>query len=238
MITPSVQTTYSNRLDGLPERERPLRRVADAPTACNLVELLAALIGGPRQIETAEALIAHFGSLRRIHKASPGELADVRGIGQQTAARLASALELGRRLAVETDDEHPAITSPAEAAALIQYDMSLLEQEEMWILLLNTRNRLIAIHKLYRGSVNCAQVRIGEIFKAAIRANATSIIVAHAHPSGDPTPSPDDVALTRAIVQAGKLIDIECIDHIICGRASAGRPTGFVSLKERGLGFS
>jgi len=99
---------------------------------------------------------------------------------------------------------------------------------------LNTRNRLIEIDKLYRGSTNSSQVRVGEVFKAAIRRNATSIVVAHCHPSGDPTPSPDDVAVTRAIVQAGKTLDIELEDHIVCGR----NPARFVSLKERGLGFA
>lgn len=223
------------RADALPLRERPVHRVAEAPTACNVIELLSALVGGPRQIETAEALLARYGSLRAIRMASASEIAtSVHGIGQQTAARLVSALELGRRLAVEVEDERPLIHSPADAANLIQYDMSLLEQEEMWVLLLNTRNRLIEIDKLYRGSTNSSQVRVGEVFKAAIRRNATSIVVAHCHPSGDPTPSPDDVAVTRAIVQAGKTLDIDVLDHIVCGR----NPTRYVSLKERGLGFS
>jgi len=223
------------RAETLPLRERPLHRVAEAPAACNVIELLSALVGGPRQIETAEALLAHYGSLRAIRMASAGEItASVRGIGQQTAARLVSALELGRRLAVEVEDEHPLIHSPADAANLIQYDMACLEQEELWVLLLNTRNRLFEIDRLYRGSTNSSQVRVGEIFKAAIRRNATSIIVAHSHPSGDPTPSPDDVAVTRAIVQAGKTLDITVLDHLICGR----NPTRYVSMKERGLGFS
>lgn len=104
----------------------------------------------------------------------------------------------------------------------------------MWVLLLNTRNRLIEIEKLYRGSTNSSQVRVGEVFKDAIRRNATSILVAHNHPSGDATPSPDDVAVTRAMVSAGKILDINVLDHIVCGR----NPTRFVSLKERGLGFS
>lgn len=222
------------RAEALPLRERPIHRVAEEPSACNVVELLAALIGGPRQIEIAEALLKRFGSLRAVRMASASEIASVHGIGQQTAARLVSALELGRRLAVEVEDERPIIHSPADAVALIQYDMSLLEQEEMWVLLLNTRNRLIEIEKLYRGSTNSSQVRVGEVFKDAIRRNATSILVAHNHPSGDATPSPDDVAVTRAMVSAGKILDINVLDHIVCGR----NPTRFVSLKERGLGFS
>ena len=98
-------------------------------------------------------------------------------------------------------------------------------------MLLDTRNRVQDVITIYRGSVNSSQVRIGEVFKSAIRRNAVNLIVVHNHPSGDPTPSPDDVALTRAIVQAGKLLDVDVLDHLVIGR---GR---FVSLKERGLGF-
>ncbi len=217
----------------LPPRERPAHRVAEAPAACNMVELLSALIGGPRQIEIAEALLNHFGSLRAIRQASVGEITVLRGIGKQTAVRLVSALELGCRLAVEVEEEHPPIHGPADAAALIQHEMSLLDHEELWVLLLNTRNRLIEIDRLYRGSTNSSQVRVGEVFKAAIRRNATSIIVAHSHPSGEVLPSPDDIVVTRALVQAGKILDTPLLDHLICGRY----PTGFLSMKEKGLGF-
>ena len=109
--------------------------------------------------------------------------------------------------------------------------MSVLEQEHLRVLLLDTRNHLMDIVEVYKGSVNSSQVHVGEIFKAAVRRNAPSIIVVHNHPSGDPTPSPDDVAVTRALVQAGKLLDVEVLDHLVIGQ---GR---FVSLKERGLGF-
>jgi DNA repair protein RadC len=111
------------------------------------------------------------------------------------------------------------------------YEMSALEQEELRTVLLDVRNRVLETVTLYRGSVSSSQVRVGELFKAAVRRNASNIIVVHNHPSGDPTPSPDDVALTRAIVQAGKLLDIDVLDHLVIGR---GR---WVSLKERGLGF-
>jgi DNA repair protein RadC len=223
--------TTPGSLAYLPGRDQPIRRVAETPGACNTIELLATLIGGPRQVEVANALLAHYRSLGALRQASAAEIATaIHGIGKQTAARLVSALELGARLATEAVDERPAIHSPADIAALVQYEMGLLEQEEMWILLLDTRNRLIGIDKLYRGSVNSSQVRVGEIFKAAIRRNATAVAVVHNHPSTDPTPSPDDVAVTRAITQAGKLVDIDCLDHIVIARDR------HVSLKERGLG--
>jgi DNA repair protein RadC len=228
------QLTFLNvpaSLAYLPQRDHPTRRVAETPGACNTIELLATLIGGPRQVEVANALLAHYRTLAAIRQASATEIAlAVRGVGSKTAARLISALELGTRLATEAADERPAIHSPADIAALVQQDMGLLEQEELWVLLLDTRNRLIGIDKLYRGSANSSQIRVGEIFKAAIRRNATAIAVVHNHPSSDPSPSPDDVAVTRAISEAGKLVDITLLDHLVIGREK------FVSLKERGLG--
>ena len=109
--------------------------------------------------------------------------------------------------------------------------MAALEQEHLRVILLDIRNRVLEVVDVYRGSVNSSQVRVGEVFRAAIRRNAPALIVVHNHPSGDPTPSPDDVAVTRAMVQAGKLLDVELLDHIVIGQ---GR---WVSLKERGLGF-
>jgi DNA repair protein RadC len=220
------------RLARLPAPEQPVRRVSEQPSACNRVELLAALIGGSNQVETAEQLLAAFGSLRAMAAATPDELAAVRGVGPQRAVRVLAALELGVRLAVEVPEERPTIHSPTDAAALVLPEMSALEQEHLRVILLDTRNRVLEIAGVYQGSLNSAQVRIGEIFRPAIRRNAAALIVTHNHPSGDPTPSPDDVTVTRAIVQAGKLLDIQALDHLI---VAGGR---FISLKERGLGFS
>jgi len=220
------------RLKTLPLRDQPAYKVASNPLACNLSELLASVIGGAQQIETAEALMATYtGDIQRIYKASAEELAHVPGIGQTTAIRLKAALALAFRLH-EPRDEMPTINSPADAAALVQYEMSLLENEQMRVMLLNTRNRVIDTITIYHGSVNSSQVRVGEVFKPAIQRNAPALIVIHNHPSGDPTPSPDDVTVTRAIVQAGKLLDIELLDHLVIGG------NRFISLKERGLGFS
>jgi len=220
------------RLARLPAPEQPSRRVAERPSACNRVELLAALIGGPNQIETAERLLAAFGSLRAMASANPDELAAVKGVGPQTAVRVRAALELGVRLAGETPEERPAIHGPADAAALVLPEMSALEQECLRVILLDTRNRVLDIVGVYQGSLNSAQVRVGEIFRPAIRRNAAALIVVHNHPSTDLSPSHDDVAVTRAILQAGELLDISLLDHLIVG---GGR---FVSLKERNLGFS
>ena len=216
----------------LPLREQPAYRLTHNPDTCNLTELLAVLVGGAQQIEIAEALLDRFGSIRRLHQAHLTEIAGVKGIGQGTALRLKAALEIGKRAILETVDERPAIHQPADAAALLQYEMSLLDQEYLMVMLLDTRNRVIDIVEAYHGSLNSSQVRVAELFKPAIQRNAAAILILHNHPSTDPTPSPDDVAVTRAIAQVGSLLDIPLIDHIVLG--GNGR---YVSLKERGVAF-
>jgi DNA repair protein RadC len=217
----------------MPLREQPAYRITQNAAACNLTELMAAVIGGQKQIETAQALLAHFnGDIRRLYQAHPAELAKVKGINQTTAIRIKAALNLGQRLN-QPGEERPTINSPADAAALVQYEMGLLEKEHLRTLLMDRRNHVMDIVEIYQGSVSSSQVRVGEIFQAAVGRMASAIIVCHNHPAGDPTPSPDDVAVTRAIVQAGKLLDIELMDHLVIGQG--GR---WVSLKERGLGFN
>lgn len=225
-------TKYIPKHKLLPLRERPVERVSARADACTIVELLAAILGGPQPIETADALLAHFnGRLSDLRRAPAHEIADIPGIGQQNAARIKAAVELGLRLTLNTEEDRPTIHSPADAAAMLQHEMSALEQEHLRVILLDTRNRVIDIVEIYHGSLNSAQVRVAELFKPAIQRMSAAIILVHNHPSGDPTPSPDDVAVTRAVVQAGKLLDIDTLDHLVIGR---GR---FVSLKERGLGF-
>lgn len=219
------------RLKTLPLREQPAYRVSQNASACSQIELLAAVIGGPKQIEIAEALLGHFqGDLHRVYQAHVTEIANVRGIGQNTAARIKAALNLGLRLSLPIE-ERPTINSPGDAAALVQPEMSLLETEHLRVILLDTRNHVLDIVEVYQGSVNSSQVRVGEVFKQAVRRNSAAVIICHNHPSGDPTPSPDDVAVTRAFVQAGKLLDTEVLDHLVLGKR-------WVSMKERGLGFS
>ncbi len=221
----------------LKEEERPRERLAKlGPQSLSTAELLAILLRvgmvGETAVQVGQRLLQTFGGISGIHRASFDELSNQKGIKLAKAAQIKAAIELGRRLVLESPEERPIVHSPADAAELVQYEMSALEQEELRVLLLDTRNRVQHIETVYRGSVNSSQVRVAEIFKAAIRRNATNLIVIHNHPSGDPTPSPDDVAITRAILQAGELLDVKLLDHIIIG---SGR---IVSLKERGLGFS
>jgi DNA repair protein RadC len=232
------RTIYSNyRMAELDLTERPRERLASlGAQALSNAELLAILlrtgVPGENSIQVSQRLLQTFGGLRGLQGITFDELVKQHGMGEAKAAQIKAAIELGRRLTLESPQERPIINSPADAAALIQYEMSALEQEHLRVFLLDTRNHLLDIAEVYKGSVNSAQVRVGEVFKAAIRRNAPAIIVAHNHPSGDPTPSPDDVAVTRALVQAGKLMGIDVLDHLVIGN---GR---YVSLKERGLGFT
>jgi DNA repair protein RadC len=224
------------RITDLHETERPRERLASlGPQALSNAELLAILlrvgVTGENAVQVGQRLLQAFNGLGGLHRAPFEELCDQHGIGEAKAAQIKAAIELGRRLTLESPEDRPVINSPADAAALVQYEMAALEQEHLRVLLLDTRNHVLDIVEVYKGSVNSSQVRVGEIFKVAVRRNATALIVVHNHPSGDPTPSPDDVAVTRAIVQAGKLLDVDVLDHLVIGQ---GR---WVSLKERGLGF-
>ena len=225
------------RITDLQETDRPRERLAAlGPQALSNAELIAILlrvgVPGENAVQVGQRLLQKFGGIGGLHRAPFVELCRQHGIAEAKAAQIKAAIELGRRLTLEAPEERPAINSPADAAALVQYEMSALEQEHLRVLLLDRRNRVLEVVEVYRGSVNSSQVRVGEVFKEAIRKNASGIVVVHNHPSGDPTPSPDDVAVTRAIVQAGKLVDVDVLDHLVIGQ---GR---WVSLKERGLGFA
>ncbi len=234
MTESNSKPTY--RIADLHESDRPRERLASlGPQALTNAELIAILlrvgVPGENAVEVGQRLLQKFIGLRGLHRAPLSELTDQHGIGEAKAAQIKAAIELGRRLTLESPEERPAINSPADAASLVQYEMSALEQEHLRVILLDRRNRVLEILEVYKGSVNSSQVRVGELFKDAIRTNASALIIVHNHPSGDPTPSPDDVAVTRAIVQAGKLLDIDVIDHLVIGQEK------WVSLKERGLGF-
>jgi DNA repair protein RadC len=179
----------------------------------------------------AEKLLARHDGLPGLAQATIQELCQDKGVGEAKAIQVKAALELGRRLLVAAPHERPQIRQPADAANLLMAEMSLLAQEHLRTVLLDSRNRVISIPTIYVGSLNAASVRVGEVFREAIRASSAAMIVVHNHPSGDPTPSPEDVQVTRQIVEAGSLLNIDVLDHLIIGRQR------FVSMKERGLGF-
>ena len=201
-------------LNALPLNETPAYRVSYKPDACSVLELLAVIIGGNKQVEIAQDLLSHFGSLETLSKATIHEIREIRGIGTSRASCIKAAVECGRRMLSLPGKDVERFRTPDEAAGRVRHYMETLEQEHMLVLILNTRNQLIGEPvEVYKGSLNSSLVRISEIFRPAIRANAAAIIIVHNHPSGDPTPSPEDVAVTKSIVDAGKLIDIEVLDR-------------------------
>lgn len=224
------------RIKDLATSDRPRERLASLGAgALSSAELVAILLRtgteGLNAVQLGQKLLMDYGGLPGLHRLSYDELRTQPGIGPAKAAQLKAAVELGRRLASADPEELPTIQSPEDAASLLLYEMGALEQEHLRVLLLDTRNRLIQIVEVYRGSLNSSLIRVGEIFRDAVRMNAAAIIVAHNHPSGDPAPSPEDLSVTKAIIGAGKMLDIEVLDHLIIGK------NRFVSLKSQGLGF-
>jgi DNA repair protein RadC len=227
---------YHVTIHDMPTGERPRERLQHyGPEALSTAELMAILLRtgsqGENVLALATRLLVHFSGLGGLARASFSELSAIKGVGQAKAAQLKAGLEIGRRLLITAPDQRPQISSPTDAANLLMLEMGHLEQEHLRVLLLDTKNRVLASPTIYKGSVNTSLIRIAELFREAIRHNSTAIIVAHNHPSGDPTPSPEDVHVTRQMAEAGKLLDVEVLDHLVIGR---GR---YVSLRERGLGF-
>ena len=221
--------------DMLPD-DRPRERLMQVGAAAlSSAELIAILFRtgtrGENVVRVAERLLARFGGLPGLMRASAKEYTQVHGVGEVKAVELKAALELGRRAMIATPEERPRVSSPSDAANLLMSEMSYLEQEHLRVILLDTRNRVLATPTIYVGSLNTSVVRLAEVFKPAIKENAAAIIVVHNHPSGDPSPSPEDIRVTRELVQAGKLLDIGVLDHLVIGHHR------YVSLKERGLGF-
>jgi DNA repair protein RadC len=237
--TPTLQTSLFPlpKSHPLPIREflptdQPRHRLAhQGASALSDAELLAVITGVPC-LETAQRLLIAAGGLRGLLTLSTVELQQlVSGISVGRAAQLKAAIELGTRVARGEHMARRQVKSPSDIADLLLLEMSHLDQEHLRTVLLDTKNRIQAISTVYIGSLNASMVRVGEVFKTAVKLNSAALIVAHNHPSGDATPSPEDVLVTRQIVSAGKLLDVDVLDHIVVGHGS------WVSLRERGLGF-
>ncbi|MBC7260290.1 MAG: DNA repair protein RadC [Chloroflexi bacterium] len=227
---------YHPRIKEMPTSERPRERLMHyGAGALSNAELLAIVlragVRGQNVLELAQSLLTRFGGLRGLARASARELAALKGVGEAKASQVLAALELGKRMSVESPAERPQIQSPRDVVNLVQADMSLLEQEHLRVLLLDAKNRVQETKTVYVGRLDGVDVRLGDLFRDAVRTGAAAMVVVHNHPSGDPTPSREDVQITAQIRQAGDMLGITLLDHVIIG---GGR---FVSLKERGLGF-
>ncbi|MDQ3855035.1 MAG: DNA repair protein RadC [Chloroflexota bacterium] len=220
-----------------PETDRPRERLKAVGAAyLSDAELLAILlrvgIKGENVTDLSRRLLAQHRGLTGLAAADFGELAAQRGVGEAKACSIKAALELGRRLLTAAPEQRKQISSPDDVADILILEMAHLEQEQMRVLHLNTKHQLIAMIEVYKGSLNSAPIRAADIFKGAVRNNAASVILAHNHPSGDPTPSPQDARTTELLVEAGRLLDIEVLDHLVVGR------TECVSMRRRRLGFT
>ena len=223
----------------VPHDERPRERLRDrGAQALSNSELLAILLRVGRRNESvvtmSTRLLRDIGGLKGLHQATFDELARQPGMAIAKTAQIKAALELGRRLQVEAPEQRPVISGPEDVYNVVGSDMVLLDHEELRVLVLDTKNHVVHIESLYRGTVNSSHVRTAEVFREAVRRNQPGIIIVHNHPSGDPTPSSDDERTTRQLIEAGNALDIKVLDHIIVAHSEGVR---FASMREMRLGF-
>ena len=223
----------------LPSEERPRERLAAlGAEALRTAELLAILLRtgmkGVSAVQVADQLMQRFGSLDRLACASLDELQQTKGIGRDKAVALKAAFVLAQRLVAEMHRELPVLDTPERIADLLREDNRQATVECFQVVLLNTRRRLIRVERISQGTLDTLLVHPREVFRAAITANAAFIVIAHNHPSGDPSPSEADVKVTRDLIRAGQLLRIEVLDHLILGKRTVERPKDYVSLRELG----
>jgi DNA repair protein RadC len=213
-------------------RERLERRGAAGLSAPELIGLIWA--SGTRSMDAmsmAEEALIRLDGLSGLALAGPAELRSLPGVGPVRAAQLAAAFELGRRALADWPVGRWTIRAPRDLADRLLPEMGRLEREELRVVLLSSKNTVLSVERVYQGNVSAALVRVGELFRDAVRRHAAGLIVVHNHPSGDPTPSPDDLHLTAEAVAAGRLLDVPVLDHLILGHDA------FVSLRDRGVSF-
>jgi DNA repair protein RadC len=233
---PAIRASRPLALREIPLAERPRERLQMRGAAgLTAAELIALVWGsgsrGINAVDLAETALSRLDGLSGLARASTHELQEVPGVGPARAAQLEGAFELGRRLLADWPVGRWQIRSPRDVADRLVLQMGRLEREELRAVLLNTKNAVLRVATVYQGNVSSSLVRVGELFRDAVRWNATSIILVHNHPSGDPTPSPDDLHLTAEALAAGRLLDIELLDHVVIGHDA------YVSLRDRGVSF-
>lgn len=228
--------SYHPTVKEMPADDRPreklrLRGAASLSTAELLAIVLNTGVKGLTVIDLARRLLVDHDGLSGLVRTDFDELRRVHGLGEAKASKLKAALELARRLSAAQPQDRPQIKSPEDVFLLLGSEMSVLDQEQLRVLLLDTKNRVMRTVTVYQGSVNSAQVRVAELFRDAVRLNAPSVILAHNHPSGDPEPSRADAQVTRDACRAGELLGIDVVDHVVIGDQR------FCSLRREGTGF-
>ncbi|WP_017185565.1 RadC family protein [Alkalibacillus haloalkaliphilus] len=217
----------------VPESDRPRERLIEVgPQALSNQELIAILIGsgskGQSALSLATRLLKHFEGLLLLRDASINELTSINGIGVAKAVQLMAALEIGKRIHTYKTSDQYVIKSPEDGANFLMEDLRGLKQEHFVALYLNTKNQIIHRRTIFIGSLNSSIVHPREVFKEAIKHSAASVICAHNHPSGDPSPSNEDVHVTRRLYESGKVVGIELLDHLVIGDHK------YISMKEKG----
>ena len=220
----------------VPLTERPRERMALRGAAgLTTGELIALIWGsgsrGRSAVDLAEDALAAHDGLTGLARATDVELAGLAGIGAARAAQLIAAFELGRRLLADWPSGRWSIRGPRDIADRLVLQMGRLEREELRVVILDTKNHVLRVATVYQGNVSASLVRVGELYRDAVRLNAAGIILVHNHPSGDPTPSPDDLHLTAEALAAGRMLDIQLLDHLVIGHDA------YVSMRDRGVAF-
>lgn len=207
--------------------------------ALRTAELIAILLRtgtkGVSAIHVADQLLARFPTLDELARASLQDLAKTKGIGRDKAIALKSAFTLAQRMAREIRAELPLMETPEQVANILREEYRQVSVETFKVILLNRRNRLIRIENVSQGTVDSILIHPREVFRHAVAANATGIILAHNHPSGDPTPSSADLAATGDIVRAGQVLKIDVLDHVIIGARTDKRAQDYFSIRQSGL---
>ncbi|WP_174520320.1 RadC family protein [Neobacillus fumarioli] len=216
-----------------PLDERPRERfIHHGPQSLSNHELIAILLRTGTKDESvlqlANRLLSHFEGLRQLKNATLEEITEIKGIGSAKAIQILAAVEIGRRIANSTFNDRYVIRSPEDGAKYVMNDMRFLPQEHFVCLYLNTKNQVIHKQAVFIGSLNASIVHPREVYREALKRSAASIIAVHNHPSGDPTPSREDIEVTKRLAECGKIIGIDLLDHLIIG------DNKFVSLKEKG----
>ena len=231
-----IEKPYNPMIRDMPADMRPRERLiglgAGSLSNSDLIAILLRTgVKGENVLSLSDKLLSKLGGISGLSDATIGDMCDLRGISEAKACQVVAAVELGKRAASMNPQNRPSISSPEDVHNLVGVEMSQLTQEKLRVLLLNTKNRVMAMRDVYQGTVNSASIRVAEILRPAVRENCPFMIVIHNHPSGDPTPSPEDILVTRRLNQSAEMMDIELLDHIIIGQQS------FVSMKQRNLGF-
>ena len=229
----SVTPLLNMKIHEVHVADRPRERlIRQGSKSLSNQELIAILLGTGTKNESvltvASRVLLNFEKLHNLKHATLEEITDIKGIGEAKAVLLLAAIELGRRLASKDVEERFTIRSPEDAATYLMQDMTSLQQEHFVCLFLNVKNQVLHKQTIFVGSLNASIVHPREIFREAVKRSAASLICAHNHPSGVPTPSPEDIDVTNRLYEAGKIVGVDLLDHVIIGDHQ------FISMKEKG----